>query len=50
MVRVTEKMIAETFGVDRAYMYLVDNERGEILRYTDTGETKIFPLDAGLIG
>ena len=50
MVRVTESMIAETFSVDRAYIYLVDNDRKEILRYTDTGEMKVFPIDAGLIG
>jgi len=43
-------MLAETFGVDRAYIYLVDNDNKKILRYTDTGETKIFSLDAGLIG
>jgi hypothetical protein len=41
-MRVTEKMLAETFRVDRAYVYLVDNERGKIRRYTDTGETKEF--------
>ena len=50
MLRVTEQMIAETFGVDRAYIYLVDHENKTIIRYTDTGETKIFPIDAGLVG
>lgn len=50
MVRVTEKMIAETFSVDRTYLYLVDNEKKQIMRYTDTGDTKVFPIDAGLIG
>jgi len=43
-------MLAETFGVDRAYIYLVDNENKKIVRYTDTGDTKIFSIEAGLIG
>lgn len=43
-------MLAETFGVDRAYIYLVDYENRQIMRYTDIGETKIFPISAGLIG
>lgn len=43
-------MLAETFSVDRAYIYLCDHEKQVIMRYTDTGETKIFPIDAGLIG
>lgn len=46
----TESMIAETFSVDRAYIYLVDNEKKEIMRYTDTGEVRVFPYHAGLVG
>jgi hypothetical protein len=43
-------MIAETFSAERAYIYLVDNENKTIIRYTETGETKTYPIDAGLIG
>lgn len=43
-------MIAETFSAERAYIYLVDNDNKTITRYTETGETKIYPIDAGLIG
>lgn len=43
-------MIAESFSTDRAYIYLVDYETNSILRYTDNGEKKVFPLDSGLIG
>lgn len=50
MLRVTENMIAETFSVERAFIYLVDNENKRIMRYTDDGDTKIFPIDAGLVG
>jgi hypothetical protein len=50
ILRVSEKMLSETFRVDRAYVYLVDLEGGAILRCTDTGDTKIFPINAGLIG
>ena len=47
---VTEKMLAETFRVDKAYVYLVDYEKQSIMRYTDTGEQRVFPLNTGLIG
>jgi sugar lactone lactonase YvrE len=43
-------MMAETFSTDKAYIYLVDNLANTITRYTDTGETKTFPSEAGLIG
>eukprot|EP00347_Sterkiella_histriomuscorum_P012659 403367722 len=50
VLRTSERMLAETFGVERAYIYLVDHENRQIMRYTDTGETKIFPMSAGLVG
>jgi hypothetical protein len=50
MVRVTETMLAETFACDKAFIYLVDNDKKEIIRYTDEGEIKVFPMHAGLIG
>jgi sugar lactone lactonase YvrE len=43
-------MLAEIFSVERAYIYLVDHESKTIIRYTDTGETKIFPMHTGLVG
>ena len=50
IMRVTEKMLAETFRVERAYIYLTDYDKKIIFRYTDTGETKTYPINTGLIG
>lgn len=50
IMRVTEKMLAETFRVERAYIYLVDYDKKTIMRYTDTGDARVFPINTGLIG
>lgn len=50
VLRASEVMVAETFGSDKAYIYLVDSEKKQIIRHTDIGETKIFPMEAGLVG
>lgn len=50
MLIMTEKLLADAFGVDRAYIYIVDKDKKEVTRYTEEGEIKVFPIDAGLIG
>ena len=45
-------MIAETFSVERAYIYVIDNERQKIIRYKDleSNITSEFPITEGLVG
>ena len=53
MLIMTEKLLQEAFDVDRAYVYIVDEKRKEVVRYIsidDECEERRFPMDSGLVG
>lgn len=50
MLIMTEKLIADSFGVEHAFIYLVDKNRKQIVRFLKNGECKRFSMNSGLIG